>query len=615
MPEYLPTAISTPTRNTFTIAPYLPAWPRLVKQTVGVLADHVLGLASLTRRYHRLPVTHSPAEFVTLALQELGVSAACEARELEHIPASGGCLVVANHPHGGLDGLVMMELLLRRRPDVRFMANHFLAKFAELGPLFLTVNPFGGSNATRFNTSAARAALNWLRQGGVLVVFPGGEVSSLDWRERKISDPAWDAGVSRLAIQTQVPVVPAFIAGQNSWLFQAAGVLNPRLRTALLPREMLNAKDRQIHVRFGAGVPIDVLTELQARTQATRYLRTKTYLLAARSQQRIVLGRAASPRRPEEPLADAIPSTRLAAEVAALPPRQRILTSGSFEVWYALSNQIPWLLQEIGRLRELSFRQVGEGTGKRSDIDLYDSYYRQLFVWDTATQQIVGGYRLCHADEILRTYGPNGLYVQSLFKLAPRLQAGLDRAIELGRSFVRPEYQRSYSSLMLLWKGLSTYLGKNPRYNVLFGPVSISNDYHPISQEILVRFMKHHKFEKDRASLVKPRRPFRPKEHEAAALVDLDSGDLRIVADLLGTVEQDDRGVPVLLRQYLKIGGQILGFNIDPNFGNSIDCLLWVDMHKTELSFLRKYMGAELGERFHALHAARESAESATLAS
>ncbi len=590
-------------RQVFSVASYLPLhWPELLRRVVAISVDWLLGFRSLTKRYHRVPAAANAQEFTSLALKELGVRPSVAEHELAGIPAEGGCLLIANHPHGGLDGLLLMETLLKRRSDVRFMANHFLSRFQELGSLFLEVDPFDTSAARRFNSSAAREALAWLRNGGLLVIFPGGEVSSFDWSDRKIIDPEWNTGVARLATQTQVPVVPCHIGGRNSLLFQMVGLLHPRLRTALLAREMLNAHDRTVRIRFGMPIPFDVLGDLENRQQIIRYLRTKTYLLAERIDHRFVLGRAGSPRRPEEKLTSAISSDVLSAEVAALPTDQCILKSGHFEVWFAQSAQIPWLLQEIGRLREISFREVGEGTGKPSDIDLYDTYYKHLFVWDAPKQKIVGGYRLAHADDILRQYGPKGLYVHSLFKLAPQLQAGLEHAIEVGRSFVAPDYQRSYSALMLLWKGVASYLAMRPRYNVLFGPVSISNDYHPISQQILVRFLKHHKFERVRASLVKPRRPFRPKDHEAADIVDLDSGDLRLVADLLRAVEPDDRGVPVLLRQYLKLGGQILGFNIDSDFGNAIDCLLWVDMRRTELPLLRKYMGNELAEAFYARH-------------
>ena len=596
-----------PPRARFTVEPYLPAWPAPIRGACAALADLALGFRALTRRYHRIPAAEDARAFVRLALEELGVAAVVTDDDLMHVPATGGCLLVANHPHGGLDGLILMDVLLRRRPDVRFLANHFLNGFAELRPLFLGVNPFGGNAARKFNSGAAREALAHLRGGGLLVVFPGGEVSSLDWRERRVVDPEWDTGVARLARQTRVPVVPCFVEGRNSALFQAAGLLHPRLRTCLLAREMLSPRDRRIAVRLSAPIEPEVLETLPDRAQITRYLRTKTFLLPERGRRQLVLGRAGSPRRPEEILTGAIPSEMLVEEVAGLPTEQCILSSGQFQVWHAAADQIPWLLQEIGRLREISFRAVGEGTGKRSDLDLFDSYYAHLFVWDTRAQRIVGGYRLAEAGEVLRRHGPRGLYVHSLFALAPELQKNLDAAIEVGRSFVTPDYQRSYSALLLLWKGIATYLALRPECHVLFGPVSISNEYHPISQQMLVRFLLQHKFERLRASLVKPRHPFRPSDDAVTSMVDLDSGDLRLVADLLGTVEPDDRGVPVLIRQYLKLGGRILGFNIDSEFGNSIDCLLWVDMRRTELPLLRKYMGNELADAFHARHVATAS--------
>jgi putative hemolysin len=223
-------------------------------------------------------------------------------------------------------------------------------------------------------------------------------------------------------------------------------------------------------------------------------------------------------------------------------------------------------------------------------------------VWDRVGKQIVGAYRIGHTDRILDAFGPKGLYVHSLFKFSPELTGDLRVALELGRSFVRTEYQRSYSALMLLWKGIARYLTRHPQYRILFGPVSISNDYHPISQEILVQFLRGRNSEVRRASQVKPRRPFRVKSELTADLVDLDSIDLNIISDLLSTVESDEKGVPVLLRQYLKMGGQILGFNIDPNFNNAIDCMLWADLTRTEPAFIRKYMGNEGAAEFFRLH-------------
>lgn len=599
-------------RANFSVEPFLPSGLKLARKPVAATADTLLGLRRLADFYYGFSADLSGPELSRAVVDGLGVTLRYADDELAHVPAEGPCIVVANHPHGMLDGLIVMQLLACVRPDFKVMANHFLARFTQLIPLFFQINPFGGKAAIRHNITTARAATTWLNEGKMLMVFPGGEVSSLNRREWHVSDPAWDEGVARFAEKSGAPVVPMHIGGRNSALFQLAGLINPNLRTALLIREMMNKHGTTIDVRFGRAIAPSLLESLGERAAVTRYLRTKTYLLKEKSGRGIALGPIDKRARPRVDIALGGDPAAFAAEIDGLPPTQQLLTSGANEVYYATADQIPLLLQELGRLRELSFREVGEGTGKSSDLDLYDSYYTHLFVWDRQASRIVGGYRLGHTDRILDRYGSKGLYVHSLFKLAPELTNDLRSALELGRSFVASEYQRSYSSLMLLWKGIANYVIKHPQYRVLFGPVSISNDYHPVSQEILVQFLRQTNSEVRRASLVKPRTPFRLKTDLTQNLVDLDSIDLRIIADLLNTVESEDKGVPVLLRQYLKLGGQILGFNIDPQFNNSIDCLLWVDLMRTELPHLNKYMGTAEAARFRALHTNDEVATAGT---
>ncbi len=585
-----------------TIEPHLPDKLGRLRTPVAYLADRILGFHALTQRYRGVPPARDARHFVALALEELKVTTIVSADERMRIPAQGPCVVVANHPHGGIDGLIVMDLLLRMRHDVRVMANYFLGMFAELRPLFLPVDPFGGARARRTNITASRAARNWLDNAGILVLFPSGEVSNLDLLARRIVDPPWDPGVARLAAAAGAPVVPLHIGGRNSIRFQLSGLLHPAFRTALLLREMLSKKQRDVVVRVGEPVPRDILDELGDYRRQVNYLRTKTYLLGARSNARMALTRAGRKTASTEDVIAPIPATAMAAEIAALPPAQCLVDSGDFRVFYAAADDIPHTLQEIGRLRELSFREVGEGTGKGLDLDLYDAYYLHLFVWNVRERAIVGGYRLGRADAIIKRYGMRGLYVHSLFKLSAELRADLDQSIEVGRSFVRAEYQRSYSALMLLWKGISTYVVRNPRYRILFGPVSISNDYHPLSQKIIVHYLRGHTYETRRASLVKARRPFSSRDPVVDKIIDLDGVDLRITADLLNVIESDDRGVPVLLRQYLKLGGRILGFNIDTHFANSIDCLLWVDLLRTDPNLLAKYMGKAEIAAFHRHH-------------
>ena len=599
MPE--PTLLALGERPTFSFEAYLPAGLQTLRRPVARLIDGLLGLKELTSRYHGLPPAENVADFVRMALSELNIRTEFEPEHLARIPSSGPCVIVANHPHGGPDGLLLMDLLLRVRPDVRFVANHFLAGFMELRSLLLQVDPFGGGRAARYNVAAVRAARRWLDQGGLLVMFPGGEVSSLKWSTRRVMDPEWTPGVARLLRKTAAPALPIYIEGRNSLLFQVGGLLNPRLRTALLVREML--KPRTVRLRIGRQLAPSVLAEIGDDETAAQYLQYKTYLLPVAER----LGRPAVPTRPAiarpaAPIAPALPSAQLAAEVAKLPPAQLLHAHGRQEIWYFTGRECPALLNEIGRLRELTFRRIGEGTGKPSDIDEYDRYYQHMFLWDKTEQQIIGGYRMGPSDLILASHGARGLYTHSLFRMSDRLIEKLRQGVELGRSFVRQEHQRSFTALLMLWRGIGSYVVQNPRYRYLFGPVSISNDYHPLSQQILISMLKRHKLDADGANEVRPRHPFRLRESELPPFDAMDDADSRVLADLIGTLEEDEKGVPVLLRQYLKLGGRMLGFNVDPAFNNVVDSLIIVDLMKSEPAILAKYFGEAGTKSLRAFH-------------
>jgi putative hemolysin len=303
------------------------------------------------------------------------------------------------------------------------------------------------------------------------------------------------------------------------------------------------------------------------------------------------------------PIAPAIPRALLKAEIECLPVEQRLVASGNFAVQYARAAQIPWCLQEIGRLRELTFRVVGEGTSKASDIDLFDSYYLHLFVWDAQAEMIVGAYRMGLADEILSRYGKRGLYTQSLFKYGPRLLQTLNPAIELGRSFVRAEYQRSFSPLMLLWRGIGRFILRSPQYAVLFGPVSISNSYAPVSRKLMVDYLRTNNSETELARHVKPRHPFRAKRSTVWDEVELANlKDIEGLSRVIARIESDNKGVPILLKQYLKLGGRLLGFNADDQFSDALDGLIMIDLRASEPRVLARYMGEEGAAAFFAHH-------------
>ncbi|MGH8580449.1 MAG: lysophospholipid acyltransferase family protein, partial [Gammaproteobacteria bacterium] len=452
---------------------------------VAAFIDKASGLSRLQAIYRSLPHSPSTPAFLQRVLEVLKVSYFADCSELAKIPRQGPVLVIANHPFGAIEGIILAKLLLEIRPDVKVMANHLLQRIPELSDLFIPVDPFAGEHSKNTNRRPLRAAIRWLSAGGLLLVFPAGEVSHLHLRSRTITDPRWSPTVARMAEKTRSLVLPAYIFGSNSVLFQLVGLIHPRLRTAMLPRELKNKAASPIQIRIGDAIPYQRLAAFPDVTAQTRYLRFCTYLL--RDLDGPNPAKPAPPKRKHR-LVPAVAKDALHSDLNALPPHQCLSTSGALSVWYAHSDQVPFVLQEIGRLRELTFRRVGEGTGKAADIDLFDSYYLHLFAWDRENEKLVGAYRMGLTDDIIARFGTKGLYTNTLFKLKRPALARLNPAIELGRSFVRPAYQKRFGALLLLWSGIGHFVASHPRYRFLFGPVSISNDYRLISQQLMVAF-------------------------------------------------------------------------------------------------------------------------------
>ena len=558
------------------------------------------GIARLIRLRDEAENFEDPFAFVDLALRDLQVQLDLPPFEEENIPTSGPVVITANHPYGGLDGLTAIATIGRRRRDLRILANPDLARLGRLGSLMIPVDPFGGSQAKRANVAGMRKALRWLQEGGALLIFPAGEVSHLQLRTLSVSDPPWSATAARLIRLSGAPVVPMYFRGANSALFQLAGMVHPRLRTLLLPHELSNKLGARVAIRLGAPLAAAKLAALETDEQLAAHLRLKTYLLAGASP---VTAPAPPEGRTLEPIAAAIDADRLSCEIETLPPEMLLVSSGRMRVYCAPTARIPWTLQELGRLRELTFRAVGEGTGRSADIDVFDDYYEHLFVWNTETREIVGAYRLGRTDEISRRFGKRGLYTSTLFDYNDLYIKLLGPALELGRSFVRVEYQKSFASLLLLWKGIAEYVSRNPRYCRMIGAVSISNDYGPLSRDLLVGFLRKRNLDRLAKTLVRPKRPFRGRfSLRTLGSQNTALGDIETLSTLVADLEPDGKGAPVLLRQYLKLGGRMLGFNVDPDFGNALDCLVLVDLRKTNPRVLRKYMSDAGWERFAQTH-------------
>jgi putative hemolysin len=569
------------------------------------LIERSLTLHRLDRMYRNLPEVEDANEFLQQTLDAFNISYQTDSEALRHIPEEGPAVMVANHPFGAIEGVIMAHLLLRRRSDIKIMANHYLQRIPELRELFIGVDPFGGDRATKGNSRPLREAVRWVRNGGLLLVFPAGEVSHYRFDKGRITDPEWSDTIARLIRMTSAPVIPSYIHGNNGMLFQLAGMLHPRLRTALIPRQLTNKAGYSIPIRIGGLIKSNRVSSMaETDSELAKQLRLRCYMLGEQLRQSEKITQTSS----ETSMLPVAPQTYSASdlenEIAVLPAGQHLVDNNDLQVYYARANQIPCLMQEIGREREITFRETGEGTGRERDIDLYDAYYIHLFIWNREKSELVGAYRLGRADRILERFGKKGLYTHSLFKYRRALLNRLNPALELGRSFIRKEYQRSFAPLLLLWKGIGAYVCKNPQYRVLFGPVSISSEYQTLSQQMIVTFLESNRYLPGLANQIKPRRPFRNGRDNRLRDEVSDLRELDLLSDLVSQIEPDQKGVPILLKQYLKMGGHILGFNVDPDFNNTLDGLIMVDLLQSPEKLLQRYMGEEGAKAFLAYHQA-----------
>jgi putative hemolysin len=378
--------------------------------------------------------------------------------------------------------------------------------------------------------------------------------------------------------------------------------VHPALRTALLARELLNKRGTVVTVRL--GVPLAARDLVDTAGDAA--------------------GATASIRRAVEELGTAVPlavhtttephamsalngASTISAEVEQLPGESCLVESGAFQVFVAEAHRVPAALREIGRLRELTYRAVGEGTGRQLDLDSFDDRYLHLFSWDRQRKRIVGAYRIGRTDRIMATAGVDGLYTRTLFRYDERLVARLSPALELGRSFVRAEYQKNYTALLLLWKGIGRFVAIHPQYRVLFGPVSISSRYSDSSHRLLMAFLHQNHLDSDLADLVEAINPRVVNPAPALPVPQSVEEADRLVTE----AERDGKGVPVLLRQYLKLNAKLLGFNVDPQFGDALDALMMVDLTTVDGAILNRYLGRQATAQFLARHRAVQSAHAA----
>ena len=566
------------------------------------LAERLLGLNTLEQMYQSgTDKSLSSDEFLKQVLQLFQVSYSVNFGTEDSIPETGSLVVVANHPFGGIEGVALAALLMKIRPDVKVLTNEILCRIPELQNIFIGVDILG-KNSREKNRLAVNEARKWVEDGHLLLIFPSGEVSSFDFSLKQVIDPKWRNTAATIAKSTNARVLPVFIEGANGWLFQCLGMIHPRMRTLRLIRELLNKKGKTLGFRIGNPIePVD-LSNLPSNSAVTNYLRLHTYLLSAQNPANDSGHQSIRRDQTVEEIIKPIPAEILASEIAQLSDECLLLDKGDVVAYCAKAREIPQTLREIGRLREVTFREVGEGSGRTLDIDRYDDYYLHLFLWNKKESEIVGAYRIGQVDEIIRNHGVHGMYTRSLFRYHANFLHKLGPCLEMGRSFVRPEYQKSLSALMMLWKGIGAYVAQNPKYRVLFGPVSISSDYTEVSRQLMAGCLGINNSDQALAELVSPTTPLKHKKQFWSAK-DLEGlKNVEQLSSLVQQIEKDNKGIPILLKQYLKLSGELAAFNVDPDFNNALDGLIVVDLTKVEERTLYKYMGSSKAQMFLNYH-------------
>jgi putative hemolysin len=550
----------------------------LPKDRIATMLMNALKLNKVNQLYANHSSKRS-VDFLNSILNDLDVNYEINPQDLKRIPQNGAFITVSNHPFGGVDGLLLLRILLQERPDFNVIGNFLLKRIKPIEEKVLAVNPFDNKQSKVSSIAGLKQSLAHLDNGAPVGIFPAGEVSSFDKRI-VVQDKPWSNSAIRFIKNAKVPVVPIYFHGSNSTLFHILGLVNPLFRTAKLPSELFNKKKQKIQIRIGH--PIDIKTQEQYSdvSQYGRFLRAKTYALGSALEVRKFFNYKLKKQVRQEEIVAPESSLLIRKEVKKLRKKHLLFESGNYAMFFAPSHEMPTILNEIGRLREETFREVGEGTNRSIDLDEYDLYYEHLFLWDNVKKQIVGAYRVGKGQEIMKHLGIKGFYTSSLFQMKKKLEPVLEQSLELGRSFISKTYQKTPMALFLLWKGILYVLLKNRDYRYLFGPVSISNKYSTFSKSLIIDFIQSYHFHHELANYVKPKNKFKVSYKKVDHLLIKESvqDDIKKLDKIIEEIESSHFKMPVLFKKYLKQNAKILGFNVDPRFNKALDGLMILDL-------------------------------------
>ena len=554
-----------------------------IKQALGMkgffgncaagLVYGVCGLGEINRLFDEAADYQGP-EFADHLLENMNITIDVAPEQLENIPKEGGFIVVSNHPFGGIEGVMLLSVVAKRRPDFKLMANFILSHIPNLKDCFFSVNPFEKNPEWKSSVGGVKGAIQHVAAGKGLGIFPAGEVSRYHGHDYP-EDLPWSNSIARIIKNANVPVIPVFWDGQNSARFYRWDKINSMLGTARLTRELANKRDQRVILQIGRPILPAEVEAYEKPAELAAYLRSRSYALEANINN-------AQPKTTNDkwaPVEPARDTQLLIQELETIREKSFLFSTANYECFLANYDDIPNLMHELGRLREEAFRYIGEGTGKSLDTDEYDLHYKHLILWDNKKQQVVGAYRLGFGNEIMTDKGIKGFYVSSLFKFEASFSETLKKTIELGRSFVTVEYQREVLPLMLLLRGLAVVVTRNPEIEHFIGPVSISSWYPKFYQSMIVKYVtEKHPVNAELAQVASPTTPFHPDFLK----VDPDV----LLRDYMDSVDKFDKfmfrlsnsiyRMPTLFKKYLKLNAKFLCFNVDPDFNDTLDALLFL---------------------------------------
>jgi putative hemolysin len=569
----------------------------------------ILRISTLNKLYNRHK-DKKDLDFLNALLDDLQIEFEIPEEDLRRIPKTGGFITISNHPLGGVDGVLLLKLLLDTRPDFKIIANFLLHRVEPMIPYIMPVNPFEDHKDAKSSTVGFMQAIRHLKNDLPLGIFPAGEVST--YRDGKLMvDKPWEESAMKLIQRANVPVIPIYFHAKNSRMFYGLASISDIFRTAKLPSEVLSQKRRVIKVRIGNPITVKAQNEHTALADFTEFLRRKTYMLSkpydietkklADIPKTIKRTKLAKP--PEKILATGDAHT-MTEEVQRLRDNdKRLLVSKKYEIFLAKKPEIPIILREIGRLREITFRAIGEGTNNATDLDKYDEYYYQMFLWDNEANRIAGAYRMGMGEEIYKEHGMEGFYLNELFRFEPELHKMMNESIEMGRAFIIKEYQLKPMPLFLLWKGIVHCTLRFPSHKYLIGGVSISNKFSNFSKSLMIEFMKSNYYDPYIAQFIKPNKDFRVKLADADKdfIFDESNADLNKFDRLIDELEPNELRLPVLIKKYVKQNAKVVAFNVDPLFNNAVDGLMYIriaDLPESTVKPVMEEFQAEMESKY-----------------